>query len=148
MNVTTETFFRPAEMARERVNLPATLFNRCLLLLNQAGTRHVFVPIRSMQYQAVIDETEIIFVGNQGYAFSEGHGGRLIMLAWDVPMHTARDSLNAPVPIEIVYYTGDGHDIHRRLMSEFPKALDSYESRLKEGQNDKRNATVLPFKPR
>ena len=146
MNITTETFFRPAEIARERVNLPAPLFNRCLLALNHTGTRHVFIPIRSMQYQAVIDETEIIFVDNQGYAVSEGQGGRLIMLAWDIALRCTRNSLTAPVPIEIVYYTRDGHEIHRRLMGEFPKALDRYEEIQKDAGGENVTATVLPFR--
>jgi len=149
MGITTETFFRPAETARERVNLPAPLFNRCLLALNHAATRHVFIPIRSMQYQAIIDASEIIFVDNHGYAVSEGHGGRLIVLAWDVALRSNRDSLNAPVPIEIVYYNSEGHEIHRRLMSEFPKALDRYEARQKDAGagGASCSATVLPFRP-
>jgi len=147
MGVTTETFFRPAETARERVNLPAPLFNRCLLALNHATTRHVFIPVRSMQYQAIIDESEIIFVDNQGYAVSEGQGGRLIVLAWDVVLRSARDSLSAPVPIEIVYYNSDGHDIHRRLIGELPKALDRYEAIKKDASGKNVTASVLPFRP-
>jgi hypothetical protein len=147
MGVSTETFFRPAEIARERVNLPAALFNRCLLALNHASSRHVFIPVRSMQYQAIIDDAEIIFVDNQGYAVSEGQGGRLIVLAWDVALRSARDSLSAPVPIEIVYYNSDGHEIHRRLMGEFPKALDRYEAIQKDARGESVTATVLPFRP-
>jgi hypothetical protein len=148
MGVTTETFFRPAETARERVNIPAALFNRCQLALNHSETRHVFIPIRSMQYQAIIDESEIIFVDNQGYAVSEGQGGRLIMLAWDIALRSPRDSLTAPVPIEIIYYNSDGHEIHRRLMGEFPKALDRYEAIRKETGGEKNlTASVLPFRP-
>jgi hypothetical protein len=148
MGVTSETFFRPAEIARERVNLPAPLFNRCLLALNHSETRNAFIPIRSMQYQAVIDDFEIIFVDNQGYAVSEGQGGRLIVLAWDVALRSTRDSLTAPVPIEIIYYNSDGHEIHRRLMSEFPKALDRYEVLRKEAGGEKNlTASVLPFRP-
>ena len=79
MNITTETFFRPEEVAREQVNLPAPLFNRCVLILNRSTTKNVFVPVRTMQYQAVIDTDEIIFVDNQGYAVQDGKGGRLII---------------------------------------------------------------------
>ena len=147
MGVSIETFFRPAEIARERVNLPAPLFNRCLLALNHAATRHVFVPVRSMQYQAVIDDSEIIFVDNQGYAVSEGQGGRLIVLAWDVALRSPRDSLSDPVPIEIVYYNSEGHEIHRRLMGEFPKALDRYEAIQKDDRGENVTASVLPFRP-
>jgi hypothetical protein len=145
MKVTTETFFRPTEIARERVKLPSPLFNRCLLLLHRSTTNNAFIPIRSMQYQAVIDSGEIIFVDNHGYAVSDGHGGRLIMLAWDLGTHGRRSSLNEPVPIEIVYYNSEGHEIHRRLMSEFPRALEICEKRLKETYQQGRTATILPF---
>jgi len=145
MKTTTETFFRPEEVAREQVNLPAPLFNRCVLLLNHSATNNVFIPVRAMQFQAVIDADEIIFVDNQGYAIQDGEGGRLIMLAWKMPMHMSRDSLNKPVPIDVVYYVRDDHDTHRRLIGEFPKALDRYEDRLKESNDADKTATILPF---
>lgn len=145
MHITTETFFRPEEVAREQVNLPAPLFNRCVLLLNRSTTGNVFIPVRAMQYQAVIDNDEIIFVDNQGYAVQDGKGGRLIILSWQMPMHESRDSLNEPVPIEIVYYVRKDHNIHRRLIGEFPKALDLYEDRLKENNDAEQTATILPF---
>jgi hypothetical protein len=146
MGITSETFFRPEESTRERLNLPAPLFNRCVLLLSHASTRHVFVPIRAMQIQAVIDTGEIIFVDNEGYAIQDGKGGRLIIVAWQLPMHHERDSLSEPVPIEVIYYGDKDHDTHRHLMSEFPKALDRYEE-ITNGKNfDRIAATVLPFK--
>jgi hypothetical protein len=141
----TEIFFRRKETAREQVSLPAPLYNRCLLLLNHSTTAHVFVPVRNMQFQAVIDKEEIIFVDNHGYAVEDGHGGRLIVLAWKFNSHGARDSLNEPVPIEVVYYGPERHETHRRLMSEFPKTLDRLEARLKTGLAENRTATVLPF---
>ena len=144
MKITTETFFRPAEVAREQLNLPAPLFNRCVVLLNRSTTRNVFIPVRAMQYQAVIDDEEIIFVDNQGYAVQDGKGGRLIILAWQMPIHHSRDSLTEPVPIEVVYYVSEDHNIHRRLIGEFPKALDLYEERLKDAE---KTAAILPFDP-
>jgi hypothetical protein len=147
MKITTETFFRPAEVDREQLNLPAQLFNRCVLLLNRSITRNVFVPVRTMQYQAVIDTDEIIFVDNQGYAVRDGKGGRLIVMAWQMPMHQSRDSLTEPIPIQVVYYINRGHDIHRRLIGEFTKALDLYEERLKSSDNAEQQAVILPFQP-
>ena len=147
MSSSSEFFFRRKEAAREQVSLPAPLFNRCLLLLNRAATAHVFVPIRSMQYQAVIDSDEIIFVDNLGYAVENGHGGRLIVLAWEFVSQGARDSLTEPVPIEVVYYGHERHETHRRLLGEFSKALDSYEARLDEGHGENKTATILPFTP-
>ena len=145
MSSTSEIFFRRKETAREPVSLPAPLFNRCMLLLNRAATAHVFVPVRTMQYQAVIDSDEIIFVDYLGYAVENGHGGRLIVLAWEFITQGARDSLTEPVPIEVVYYDTDPHDTLRRLMSEFPAALERCEERQKTTSAQCPNARVLPF---
>jgi hypothetical protein len=139
-----EIFFRPEETAREQVTLPAALYNRCRLLLAHCPRPHIFVPIRPMQYQAVIDSEEIIFVDNQGYAVRDGRGGRLIVLAWNVAPDGARESLAEPVPIEIVYYGRETHDTHRRLMSEFPKALSLYEKKQRKA-GECQTATILPF---
>lgn len=133
MSTSVEAFFRPAEVAREQVTLPAPSYNRCRLLLSRCPTQTVFVPIRSMQHLAVIDPEEIIFVDNQGYAHHEGQGGRLIVIAWETGSPADRESLNKPVPIEIVYYEENGHDTQRRLMSEFPPALELFEERQKAG---------------
>jgi hypothetical protein len=145
MGSTTEIFFRPEETAREGVTLPAPLYNRCRLLLARCTRPHFFVPIRSMQYQAVIDSEEIIFVDNQAYAVRDGHGGRLIVLAWRVALGNPRESLTDPVPIEILYYGRETHDTHRRLMSEFPPALGLYEAKQQRDSGAGLIATVLPF---
>ena len=147
MGSSSEIFFRRKETAREQVSLPAALFNRCILLLNRATTAHVFVPVRTMQFQAVIDTDEIIFVDNLAYAVENGHGGRLIVLAWEFKSLRPRDSLSEPVPIEVVYYGPERHEIHRRLLGEFTKALDRYEARLDEDHGDNKAATILPFTP-
>jgi hypothetical protein len=146
MKGSTEIFFRRNETAREQLALPAQLFNRCQLLLNHSPTANVFVPVRNMQLQAVIDQDEIIFVDNHSYAVKDGHGGRLIVLAWEMAFHSSRDSLNKPVPIEVVYYGPERHEVHRRLMSKFTGSLDSYEARLKPDNAEDRIATILPFR--
>jgi hypothetical protein len=148
MGSSTEIFFRPEETARERLTLPAPLYNRCRLLLARCPRPHVFVPIRTMQYQAVIDSEEIIFVDNQGYAVRDGRGGRLIVLAWKLVPDFTRESLAEPVPIEIVYYGSETHDTHRRLMSEFPRALSLYESKQQRDAGGCLTATILPFSGR
>ena len=145
MGSTTETFYRPEETAREHLTLPAPLYNRCRLLRARCPRPHVFVPIRAMQYQAVIDSDEILFVDNQGYAVRDGRGGRLIVLAWEVALASPRESLTEPVPIEIVYYGRENHDTHRRLMSEFPQALSRYEAKQRREPGGGPSATVLPF---
>jgi hypothetical protein len=143
---TSETFFRPDEQGRERLAIPAALFNRCRLMLTRYESEHVFVPIRSMQYQAVIDRGEIIFVDNHGgYAVRDGHGGRLIVLAWLFSQDVGRNSLNEPVPIDLVSYSVESRAIHRRVMSEFPRALGRLEEKLRESHCEPRRKVILPF---
>lgn len=145
MSTSTETFFRPDETGRSRITLPAPLYNLCRLLLTRCPTQSVFVPIRSMQYLAVIDREEIIFVDSQGYAFHDGQGGRLIVQSWSMDMHSTQDSISKPVPIERIYYNDSGDEIQRRLMSEFPPALKRYDERQRGGMGQCLVATVLPF---
>jgi len=140
------TFFRPAEVERERTSIPAGLYNRCRLLLRRSPPDCVFVPVRSMQFQAVITEEEIIFVDSQGYAVQDGHGGRLILLAWAMRAAERPRSLVEPVPIDLVFYRRDLRDTQRRLMSELPNALDRAEEKLRESVCEPSRLKVLPFR--
>ncbi len=140
-----ETFFRPDEVARERLSIPAVLYNRCRLALARCQYDHIFVPVRSMQMQAVIDADEVIFVDNQAYAVRDGEGGRLIMLAWVFRHDQGRDDLNEPAPIELVYYHPSARELHNRLIGEFGKALDQLEQRAREHGCAPRAKKVLPF---
>lgn len=144
-SVVTETFFRPEEIARERLSIPAALYNRCRLVLSRCQYEHVFVPVRSMQMQSVIDEDEIIYVDNQAYAVRDGQGGRLIMLAWAFRHDQSRDGLNEPAPIELIYYHSSARELHNRLIGEFAKALDLMEQRYREHGCEARSKKVLPF---
>ena len=148
MDIVTETFFRPDEIARERTTIPAHLFNRCRLLLARCELDHVFVPVRSMQYQAVIDRDEIIFVDNHTYAVRGGTGGRLIVLSWMFGHIGPRSSLDRPVPIELVHYQHDARSIHQRLMSEFPAALENVERRAASPEASVRRTVVEFPRPR
>ncbi|NCA71746.1 MAG: hypothetical protein EOM91_17040 [Sphingobacteriia bacterium] len=99
-----ETFFRPdPPVERTQTTIPAALYNGLRLLLKYTRREAVFLPIRSMQYQAVVDRTEVIFIDSHGgYAHQDGEGGRLIRIAWRP--RAARSSLTEPVQCEIVYY--------------------------------------------
>jgi hypothetical protein len=146
MMTTSETFFRPDETGRTRVTIPAPLYNLCRLLLSRCPTESVFVPIRSMQYLAVIDREEVIFVDSLNYLVHDGQGGRLIVQSWVMDMHSGQDSLSEPVPIERIYYNDQGEDVQRRLMSDFPPALKQYDDRQRGGMGQCLVATVLPFR--
>jgi hypothetical protein len=141
-----ETFFRPDELARERLTLPAVLYNQCRLVLARCEYEHVFVPVRTMQIQAVIDRAEVIFVDSQAYAVQEGTGGKLICLAWVFRHEVGRDELSGPAPIELVYYREDSRQLHDRLVGEFMRALEQYASRSREARDRPRAGKVLPLR--
>ena len=145
VTLTTETFFRPDEVARERLSVPAALYNRSRLLLSRGRYEHIFVPVRSMQMLGVIDAEEIIFVDNQAYAVRDGEGGRLIMLAWVFHHDRRGDDLTGPAPIELVYYHDAARDLHNRLIGDFAKALELIERRGREHGCEPRAKKVLAF---
>ncbi|BCU07731.1 hypothetical protein [Allochromatium tepidum] len=142
-----EVFFRPdTEYARELTTIPAPLHNALRRLLKQARGSSVFVPIRSMQYLAVIDAEEVIFVDALGgYAYHDGEGGRLIRLAWRP--FVGRASLCDPVSCEMVYYFNDLKDVQRRLLSEIGPALDQLQLKPAGGTPPNAKARILAFKP-
>lgn len=144
-DIITETFFRPDEIARERLTIPATLYNRCRLMLSRCQYENVFVPIRSMQYQAVIGDKEIIFVDSQAYAVRDNQGGKLIVLSWEFRHDQGRDDLTKSAPIELIFYHPDARTIHNRLIGEFTKSLDIIETRYREKGCEARSRKVLPF---
>jgi hypothetical protein len=143
--IVTETFFRPEELARERLAIPAVLYNKCRLMLTRCRYENIFVPVRTMQMQAVIDLREVIFVDNQAYAVRDGEGGRMILLAWQFGHGGPRDSLTEPVPIELVYFHELARELHTRLIGEFRKALEIAANHAKENGCEARNKKVLAF---
>jgi hypothetical protein len=133
--MTEESFYRPDEFSREAHTLPAGLYNRARLLVMRSESGHVFVPIRSMQYLAVLDMEEFIFV--------DGAGSRIIELSWQRFRPGSRNTLDDPVPYEIVYYSQGAIQTMKRLQSDFSKALDALTSKQEPLQQQ---AKVIPLK--
>jgi hypothetical protein len=119
--ITEETFYRPPETGREVRQLPAPLYNLAHLLLAQSETGCVFVPIRSMQYMAVLDAEECIFVHREGR--------RMIELAWRNFRPGARTALTEAVAYDLVYYSPSGSATMARLQGEFYLALQALEKK-------------------
>lgn len=144
-----ETFFRPDQpFAQEPSALPADIHNGLQLLLARDGGTCVFLPIRSMQYQAVIDREEVVFVDAYGgYAYQDGVGGRLIRIAWR-PSGEPRDSLSEPVPCEIVYYFAGLKETQWRLMGETRAALRQTLGRQRGPGTPSLERRVIPFRRR
>ncbi|HMM46728.1 MAG TPA: hypothetical protein PKC12_01960 [Thiobacillaceae bacterium] len=117
-----EHFYREGEIARLPAFLPAATYNLAHTLLARAG-RHLFVPIRNLQYMAVLDAEEFIFVDSQNKAWIE--------LAWQQFRPQARSALDAPVPFEIVHYLPQAAETMKRLPMEFHLAVQLLADRQK-----------------
>ncbi|MEA3277160.1 MAG: hypothetical protein U9Q81_18110 [Pseudomonadota bacterium] len=142
-----ETFFRPEEHARQQTALPAAIHNALQLLLVRSGADSLFIPIRSMQFQAVVQREEVIFVDNHGgYAHQDGEGGRLIRIAWRPAPAAMRESLSGPVPYEILYYFPDLKDTQRRLIGEVQPVLRQILERQREKDIQTVERRVVPFR--
>jgi len=119
-----EIFIRGAERGSRAWNMPAGLYNCMHLLHSRAKDPALLVPIRSIQYLAVIDHKETLFVDNLGgYLMRNGQGGRPVVLAWRHYRPQLRQSLREPVLCEAVYYTLNAERMMQRLVTAFYDAL-------------------------
>jgi hypothetical protein len=145
-NLIRETFFRPDEaLAHEQTRIPAALYNGLRLLLRRSTGSAVFIPIRSMQYQAVVDREEVVFVDSHGgYAYQDGEGGRLIRIAWRPAV--GRDSLSAPVPCEIVYYFRDLRETQTRLLGDIQPIITQMLERRRIADGPLSAPRILPLR--
>jgi len=89
-----------------------------------------------MQYMAVLDPEEFIFVDSQNKAWVE--------LAWQHFRPQARTALDERVPFEVVHYLPQATDTMKRLTGEFHQALQQLASRQLSGTP----ATVLDLHAR
>jgi hypothetical protein len=108
------SLYRGDEILREPRHLPAGTYNLTHTLLARSNGC-VFVPIRTMQYLAIIDAEEIVFIDREA--------SQLIQLAWQHFRPQTRTALDEPVPYEVVYYMVHTRQVMTRLQSEFPRAL-------------------------
>ncbi len=145
-NHVTETFFLPEEISRLDWSVPSDIYNLSRTLLTRSEFNCAFVPIRSMQYLAVISGTEIVFVDSQAYACRDGEGGRLIMLAWKFDATQHRSSLNQPHDCHVVLYHPDSAIIQQRLVGDFRAAMEQLDRRFRDSSLPSSGARILPLK--
>jgi hypothetical protein len=126
------TIYRDPPLAREERLLPAAAYNLAHTLLARSHGA-LFVPVRSMQFLAIVDAEEIVFVDHDHKS--------LAALAWQRFRPQARAALDEPVQYDAVYYREDGGEIMCRLQAEFPKALAA----LADKERPEGPARVLKF---
>jgi hypothetical protein len=110
------TCYRNPELAREPRFLPAATYNLAHTLLARSTTGCLFVPIRAMQYLAILDAEEFVFL--------DGERKCWIDIAWQDFRPQVRASLDEPVPYQAVYYQPDAAQLMARLQAELPRALN------------------------
>ena len=117
------TCYRDEEMGHDSRHLPASTYNQAITLLARCSNGHLFVPIRSMQYVAILDTEEFVFL--------DGERKCWIDIAWHKFRPQERISLDQPVEYEAVYYRQDATAIMSRLQVEFPRALSALAAKMK-----------------
>lgn len=115
------TLIYEQELFSDPRQLPAATYNVARVLLGKNHLSPVFVPIRSMQYVAIIDDKEILFV--------DGNFKNQVAVAWTDFQPQARSNLQAPVQYIARHYRDDGREIMARLHSEFPAAMSNYSNK-------------------
>lgn len=126
------TVYRGKPLGTEARHLPAAVYNLMHGLLARSGSA-VFVPIRSMQYLAIIDAEEVIFVDHQRKSEVE--------IAWRRFCPQARSGLGDPVPYECCLHHPEARQTQARLQGEFAKAMQTLAARSLPGTP----AKVLKF---
>lgn len=109
------TCYRNPELSREPRLLPAATYNLAVTLLARSADGNLFIPIRAMQYLAIMDAEEIIFL--------DGERKCWIDIAWRNFRPQARTALDEPVAYEAVYYREHVQQLMSRLLAELSRAL-------------------------
>ncbi len=109
------TCYRDLEIASEPRTMPAATYNLAHTLLARSSDSCLFVPIRSMQYLAILDAEEFVFL--------DGERKCWIDIAWRSFKPQSRTSLDEPVAYQAVYYQTSAASLMSRLQVEFPRAL-------------------------
>lgn len=129
-----ESFYRAAAIGNEPRQLPAGHYNAMRLLLDFSGQPCVFVPIRTMQYMAVIDQEEVIFVDAQ-------HKNE-IEFAWRHFRPQVRETLQDPVPYTFEYYHPQALESMKRAQGEFFQHIQLLAGRMRQRQPVSREKVV------
>jgi len=127
------SLIRDAPIQVEDSQIAAPVYNLGSILLARQGGGALFVPIRAMQYLAILDREEFVFVDSQ-------YRDR-VEIAWREFRPQARTGLDDPVPCLIEIYHPDGHANLARLRVEFPLALQALATKAK----PKGEAVILRF---
>ena len=143
-----QSFFTPDEFFCQKYRLLSKTYNLAHILLNRSQSSHLFIPIRSLQYLAIIEQNIFWFVDSLAYAVRGDEGGRLIRVSWQPLINVnQRESLNQNMDCQVIFYGDDMSDIQNRLNSEFYKAMLQIDQRHRDSLITDSKISILPLKP-
>ena len=144
MKSTLETFIRPVELSRQSLRLGSSIFNAYRLLISRDTDGFVFLPLRNIQFQAIVSSDEILFVDSYGpYHSDVTTGGRCISFAWQFVDIRQRDSITHPAGYEFIRYCDNSDVDNNRLVTEFSLALEYHRQNQLSIEDQKRKANII-----
>lgn len=142
----TQSFFTPDEFSCQQTRLLSNTYNLAHILLNRCQSDHLFIPIRSLQYVAIIENNAFWFVDSLAYATRGNDGGRLIRISWHPLIDASqRESLIENMDCRVIFYGDDMLDIQNRLNREFYQAMLLVDKRHRESFDLDCNISILPL---
>ena len=143
----TQSFFMPDEFFCQKTRLLSQTYNLAHVLLNRNQSNHLFVPIRSLQYLAIIEKNAFWFVDSLAYAVRGDEGGRLIRISWHPLIKpNQRESLAQDMDYRVIFYGEDMSEIQTRLNSEFYQSMLLLDQRHRDSLNTDCKVNILPLK--
>ena len=143
----TQSFFTPDEFSCQETRLLSQTYNLAHVLLNRSQSSHLFIPIRSLQYLAIIEKDNFWFVDSLAYAVRGDEGGRLIRVSWH-PLLSAneRDGLTQNMDCRVIFNGEDMSEIQKRLNSEFYQSMLQIDQRHRDSLNTDCKVSILPLR--
>jgi hypothetical protein len=143
----TQSFFTPDAFFCQKTRLLSQTYNLAHVLLNRSQSSHLFVPVRSLQYLAIIEKDAFWFVDSQAYAVRGDEGGRLIRISWHPLLHASqREGLTQNMDCRVIFYGEDMSEIQNRLNNEFYQAMQQIDQRHRETLNTDCKVSILPLR--
>ncbi len=131
-----ERFYRGDTLGTEMSTLSAETYNDIRRLISRHDNPQVFIPVRSMQYMAVVSEKEVLFV--------DIHIQRVTELSWSGFQSNDRGSLDSPVSFSCAWYNSKAQEGMHKAPKEFAESLKVLLNKLR-NKDDNQTATLLRF---
>jgi len=143
----TQSFFTPDEFFCQETKVLSRTYNLAHVLLNRSQSSHLFIPIRSLQYLAIVEKNTFWFVDSLAYAVRDNEGGRLIRVSWH-PLISAneREGLTQNMDCRVIFYGEDMSEIQKRLNSEFYQSMLQIDQRHRDSLNTDCKVSILPLR--